>query len=88
MNFSKAALRSRPGWQQIKALCVFIATCRVPQSWEVHYRDGSEWQPVREVSPRGTAMDTYNRVVFAPVQTSGLRLAVQLQPGWSSGILR
>jgi hypothetical protein len=32
-------------------------------------------------------MDHFNRVAFAPVETKALRLEVQLQPGWSGGIL-
>ncbi|MCX8156022.1 MAG: glycoside hydrolase family 127 protein [Verrucomicrobiae bacterium] len=63
------------------------AHCRVPQSWRVLYRDGEEWRPVSQPSGYGTEMDRFNRVTFAPVETRALRLEVQLQPGWSGGIL-
>jgi hypothetical protein len=63
------------------------AHCRVPQTWRLLYRDGQEWRPVRGASAYGTEMDRFNRVTFEPVTTTALRLEVQLQPGWSGGIL-
>jgi hypothetical protein len=33
-------------------------------------------------------MDKYNRVLFDAVKTKALRIAVQLQAGWSGGILQ
>jgi hypothetical protein len=62
--------------------------CRVPQSWQVQYKDGDDWKPVDGASGYGVALDRYNRVTFAPVTTTALRLAVQLQPGVSGGVLR
>jgi hypothetical protein len=32
--------------------------------------------------------DQYNRVLFAPVTTSGLRLELSMQPKWSTGLER
>ncbi|MDY0167921.1 MAG: hypothetical protein RBS80_15340 [Thermoguttaceae bacterium] len=61
--------------------------CRVPQSWEVHYLDGGEWKPVEGAGPYGVDQDQFNKVAFKPVRTQGLRLAVQLQQGFSSGVL-
>lgn len=62
--------------------------CRVPQSWELQYRDGDTWKPVQTSSTYGTEVDTYNRVTFTPVNTTALRIVAQSQPGWSAGILR
>jgi hypothetical protein len=61
--------------------------CRVPQSWRLLYRKGNEWQPVDGASKFGTLKDTFNRLEFSAVTTNGLRLEVQLQPGYSGGIL-
>ena len=36
----------------------------------------------------GVKPDAYNKVTFAPVTTTALRLEVQLQDGFSGGILR
>ena len=61
--------------------------CRVPKSWRVLYRDGSQWKPVTAAGPYGVAKDRFNTVSFEPVTTRGLRLDVELQPDCSGGIL-
>ncbi len=61
--------------------------CRIPASWRLLYRDGEEWKPVSSASGYGVEADRYNRVTFDPVETTGLRIEVQLQPGYSAGIL-
>ena len=43
--------------------------------------------PVEAVGGFGTKLDVYNRVTFQPVETTGLRVEVQLQPNYSGGIL-
>lgn len=63
------------------------AHCRVPQSWNVLYKDGDAWKPITGASAGGTDMDRSNPVTFDPVTTPALRLEVQLQPDWSAGIL-
>jgi hypothetical protein len=60
---------------------------RVPQSWQILYRDGDAWLPVETPTAYATEIDTFNVVKFKPVKTSGLRLQVQLQKGYSSGVL-
>ena len=62
--------------------------CRVPKSWRVLYRDREgQWQPVNDAGIGGTQPDTYNAVAFRPVRSAALRLEVQLQSGFSGGIL-
>jgi len=61
--------------------------CRVPESWRLIYKEGAEWKPVAGASEYGTKMDQSNRVTFTPVTTTALRVEVQLQAGWSGGIL-
>jgi hypothetical protein len=61
--------------------------CRVPASWRVLRRDGETWRPVKKSTPRGTERDRYNSVDFELVATTGLKLEVQLQEGFSGGIL-
>jgi DUF1680 family protein len=63
------------------------AHCRVPQSWRLLYQTNGDWRPVTGVSAYTTEMDRFNRVTFDTIHTTALRLEVQLQPGWSSGIL-
>lgn len=61
--------------------------CRVPASWKLLYRDNDTWQEVCNPSSFGVELDQYNRVTFDPVTTNGLRIEVQLQDKFSSGIL-
>jgi DUF1680 family protein len=63
------------------------ANCRVPQSWQLLSWSGGQWKPVADASAYGMEMDRFNHVTFEPVETMSLRLEVQLQPGWSGGIL-
>jgi hypothetical protein len=59
---------------------------RVPASWRLLYKDGYDWKPVEVVNGYGVSKDQYNRVVFMPVNTSGLRLELTMQPNWSAGL--
>jgi uncharacterized protein len=59
---------------------------RVPASWRVLYRDGDTWRPVENRGAYGVDRDRYNRVAFAPVTTSGLRLELTMQATWSAGL--
>ena len=61
--------------------------CRTPKSWKLLYKDGAAWKPVKAKGDFGTALDKLNRVEFEPVQTTGLRIEVELKPEWSGGIL-
>lgn len=61
--------------------------CRVPKSWRVLYRDGSEWKPVTGATEFGVARNQYNDVYFKPVNTKAMRLEVQLQGEYSAGML-
>jgi hypothetical protein len=63
-----------------------IGEVRVPQSWQVLYKDGNEWKPIENSSPYGVEKDRYNKVTFKPVTTSGLRLEITMQPRWSAGL--
>jgi hypothetical protein len=59
--------------------------CRVPQSWRLLYKDGSEWKPVDDAT-FGTLKDQVNRTTFKHVNTTALRLEVKLQKEWAAGI--
>jgi DUF1680 family protein len=60
--------------------------CRVPASWQLFYRQGEQWVPIKAIDPYGVEKDMFNRVRFGPLQTRGLRLEVQCQKDWSAGI--
>ena len=59
---------------------------RVPAGWRLLYRDGSQWKPVEAAGAYGVERDRYNPVVFPAVTTTGLRLEVTSQKGFSSGL--
>jgi len=61
--------------------------CRVPESWQLLYRDGTQWKPVEKPSEFGTELDRYNRTTFTSVETDALRIEVQLKPDVSGGVL-
>ena len=63
-----------------------IGECRVPSLWRVFYRDGDRWEAVRNADKYGVEKDRYNKTSFAPVTTDGLRLEMQLQPDFSTGL--
>ena len=64
-----------------------IGGCRIPKSWRILYQDGSDWKPVEITGQYTTNLNAYNRIPCKPVNTPALRLEVQLQPGFSGGIL-
>ncbi|MBI5387322.1 MAG: glycoside hydrolase family 127 protein [Verrucomicrobia bacterium] len=61
--------------------------CRVPASWKVLFRDGDQWKEVSNAHASPISRNKYNIATFDPVQTTALRLEVQLQPSFSGGIL-
>jgi hypothetical protein len=81
------------GTLQVSSVAVFwfddtgAGQCRVPASCRVLYRDGAQWKEVANAKAGPVARDQYNRMTFDPVETTGLRLEVQLKPGVSGGIL-
>ena len=60
---------------------------RVPQSWKLYYKAGNSWKEVETLSEYGVKKDCYNSLDFKPVKTTGLKIAAQLQPGESGGII-
>jgi hypothetical protein len=61
--------------------------CRVPASWKLLYRSGSDWKPVQNDSQFATDRDVFNHVNFKSVTTGALRIEVELQEKFSSGVL-
>ena len=61
--------------------------CRVPASWKILYQTISgEWKAVENTMPYENEKDKLNEIRFTPVETSALRLEVQLPADNSSGI--
>ena len=60
--------------------------CRLPVSWRIEYRDGSDWKPVKSTETYQVAKDQWCAVRFAPVKTASLRLVVQLPANFATGV--
>ena len=60
--------------------------CRIPASWKLLFKQGEEWIEVKNPSAYGCSKDGYNRCEFDPVTTTALRIDMQLQEKWSSGL--
>jgi hypothetical protein len=81
------------GPKKVSAVSVYwfddtgAGSCRVPASWKVLCRAADQWKEAGHASAAGVTPDRYNKVTFDPVETTGLRLQVRLQSGFSGGIL-
>jgi hypothetical protein len=63
-----------------------VGECRVPVSWRVLYRDGDQWKSVKDAGTYGVEKDRYNKTTFSTVTTDGLRLEIQLNADYSTGL--
>jgi uncharacterized protein len=60
--------------------------CRLPASYQLLFKKGNEWKPVKNPSDYKIEKDKYNEIKFKRVKTSAIRMEVTLQKKWSSGI--
>ena len=60
--------------------------CRIPASWEVLYKQGNDWVPVKTLAPYETSKDKYNTVQFEPVKTTGVRMKIKLPVNHATGV--
>ena len=61
--------------------------CRVPESWRLLYNSGDVWMPIGAAADFRVNKDAWNRVEFPAVETTALRIEVQLAHEFSGGIL-
>jgi DUF1680 family protein len=60
--------------------------CRIPDEWEIQYKAGNVWKPVRPVSGYPITKDGWDSVEFEPVKASAVKIRVKLNKEFSSGI--
>jgi hypothetical protein len=60
--------------------------CRLPQSWQIQYRDGDKWVPVKAKGDYPIKLDAWCEVQFEPVTSNAFRLVVQMQKDWAAGV--
>lgn len=63
-----------------------IGECRIPKTWKVFYLKNEKWRPVETYSDYTVTKDNFDRITFAPVKTTSLRLEISFQDVFSSGI--
>jgi len=63
--------------------------CRVPKSWRAEYvlPGDSSWRSSNNASNYSTVKNQFNNATFDQVETTSIRLEVELQPGCTAGIL-
>ena len=62
--------------------------CRAPASWKLTAFQNGKWQEVSGVKDYGVSSNELNEITFDPVKTYALRLEIQLQEGFSAGLLQ
>jgi len=60
--------------------------CAIPASYKLYYKKDGQWVPVKNTTPYDIAKDKYNVLNFEPVQTTALKMEVQLPVDNSAGI--
>ncbi|MBN1950858.1 MAG: glycoside hydrolase family 127 protein [Bacteroidales bacterium] len=60
--------------------------CRIPASWEVQYKSGDKWIPVKATAAYPVSKDKWDSIEFEPVETTALRLLVTMPKEFASGI--
>ena len=61
--------------------------CQLPESCNILYRSGDTCKEAPGTTLMKAEADKYNRATFEPVETTALRIEVQMKPNLSSGIL-
>lgn len=60
--------------------------CRLPERWEIQYRDGDRWIPVKAKGAYPVALDAWCSIEFEPVRSDAFRLVVKMQKDWAAGV--
>lgn len=60
--------------------------CRIPDEWEMQYKSGNSWNPVKPAVPYNIVKDGWNILTFDPVITSAVKIRVKLKKDFSGGI--
>jgi DUF1680 family protein len=60
--------------------------CRIPVSYQVFYKKDDKWVPVKNTTPYTITKDAFNTVSFEPVNTTAVKMVIQLPTDNSAGI--
>lgn len=61
--------------------------CRLPKNWSAFYLSGDEWKEVNKNGEYPILKDRLNTIEISPVTTAAVRIEIELQEGFSGGIL-
>ena len=59
----------------------------MPSGWGVQYFSNGKWLPLKAHGTYGNDMDSFGTFRFEQVETTAIRVALQIQSGWCAGIL-
>jgi hypothetical protein len=60
--------------------------CRIPDEWELLYKSGNTWRPVKTKTPYKVTKDAWDSLSFEPVKTGAVKLRIKLNKDFASGI--
>ena len=60
--------------------------CRIPENWEIVYKEGDEWIPVKTEEEYKVTKDDWDTIKFEPVTTKTIRLRIKLNEKFAAGI--
>lgn len=60
--------------------------CRIPVSYKLLYKKGDQWLPVEATSPYEISKDKFNILQFKPVNTTALKMEIQLPKEHATGV--
>lgn len=60
--------------------------CRIPAGWKLFYKKNDVWLPVKTIGDYTIAKDRYNTVRFEPVETTALKMEIQLSVEHAAGL--
>lgn len=60
--------------------------CSVPDSWKLFYKNNDQWIPVDNITSYTTKKNQLNAVSFNSIKTMALKMEIQLNKNYSTGI--
>jgi DUF1680 family protein len=60
--------------------------CRIPDEWELQYKSGNTWVPVKATIPYKVTKDGWDVLTFQTLKTTAVKIRVKLNKDFASGI--
>lgn len=59
---------------------------RIPDDWEVLYKNGKKWIPVKNKTVYNVSKDAWDTIIFDEVKTESIRIKLKLKKEYSAGV--